>query len=107
MSFSVAIPARDEGIILFGDSTDLTAYLAARRKVRVYIRVRSPRADRCDSRGKITSPQLLRDRGPCYDVGRRDRPRHGSVLRARRRQTRRIRICRRLAQKDNDAAVHA
>jgi hypothetical protein len=41
------------------------------------------------------------------DVGRSDRPRHAPLLRAGRRQTRRIRIGRCLTQKDDDAAVHA
>jgi hypothetical protein len=93
--------------LLFGDRADLTAYLPARRSGRVDVRVGRARPDSGDHRSKVPRHELL---GGCRsgdDIGRRDRPRHGALLRARRRKTCRIRIGRRLAQEDDDTAVHA
>src|SRR5712671_3825890 len=103
----VRCPARDPDIRLFGDGANLTADLPARRDSRVHVRVGSARLDGREHRGKVLRRQLLGGRRAGDDVGRRDRPRHGPLLRAMRRQPRRIRIGARLAQKDDDAAVHA
>ena len=73
----------------------------------MYVRVRSAGADGGDDRGKVISIELLACCGSGYDVCRRDRSRHDPLLRALRSKARRIRICRRLAKKDDDAAVHA
>src|SRR5262245_33900223 len=72
---------------LFGDCADLATYLAARRDLRVHIRVRSPGTDGSDHCGKITSLELLRWLRPGDDVGRRDHSRHGALLRALRSKT--------------------
>ena len=91
---------------LFADGAYLAAYLAARREVRVYIRVGSARADSGDDRGKVTSRELLRCLRPGYDVCGCDHPSHGPLLRALRSKTSRILISVRLAQKDDHAAAY-
>jgi hypothetical protein len=92
---------------LFADGAYLAAYLAARREDRVYVRVGSAGANGGDDRGKVTSRELLRCLRPSYDVCGRDPASHGALLRALRRKAGRIRICRRLAQKDDDATGYA
>src|SRR5262245_41050668 len=109
-AFSIRLWSRSPGLqprTSFGDCPDLAAYLAARRDLRVHVRVPSPGTDGSDDRGKITSCELLRCLRPSDDVGRRDHSRHGALLRALRSKTRRIRTSRRLAQKDDDAAGYA
>src|SRR5258707_6921651 len=88
---------------LFADGAYLAAYLAARREDRVYVRVGSAGANGGDDRGKVASRELLACRSSGDDVCRRDPPSHGSLLRALRRKAGRIRICRRLAPKDDEA----
>src|SRR5262249_53996457 len=105
--FPIRLQSRSLGAqpsTLLGGCAYLAAYLAARRELRVHVRVRSPGTDGSDDRGKITSLELLACRGSGDDVRRRDHSRHGALLRALRSKTRRIRTSRRLAQKNNDAA---
>ena len=92
---------------LFADGAYLAAYLAARREDRVYVRIGSAGANGGDDRGKVTSIELLRCLRPGYDICGRDPASHGALLRALRRKAGRIRICRRLAQKDDDATGYA
>src|SRR5215510_12834739 len=85
----------------------LAAYLAARRDLRVHVRVRSPGADGGYDRGKVTLIKLLAGRRSGDDVCGRDHPFHAAFLRALRGKAGRIGITGRLTQKDDDAAVHA
>ena len=105
-AFSDLLPtcdARRATKTLFADGAYLAAYLTARREDRVYVRVGSAGANGGDDRGKVTSIELLRWDRPGYDVCGRDPASHSALLRALRRKAGRIRICRRLAQKDDDA----
>ena len=92
---------------LFGDGSDLPAYLPTRRGSRVDVRVGRASPDGGNHGCKVPRRQLLAARRSGDNVGRRDRSRDAPLLRALRRKTGRIRIGRRLAQKDDDAAVHA
>src|SRR5919108_377910 len=87
-----------------GDDPDLAAYFPARRHVRVYIRIGSTGTDGGDDRGKVTSRELLGWLRPGYHVCGSDRSFHCALLRACRGKAGRIRICCRLAQKDDDTA---
>src|SRR5262249_9485060 len=89
------------------DGAYLAAYLATRRDLCVHVRVRSPGADGGDDRGKVTLIKLLAGRRSGDDVCRCDRAAYAALLRALRSEARRIRICRGLTQKDDDAAIHA
>src|SRR5207253_4246549 len=92
---------------LFGDDAYLAAYLAPRREARVYVRVGSAGTDGSDDCGKVTNRELLGCRRSGYDVCGRDLPSHDPLLKALRGKAGGIRICRRLAQKDDDAAGYA
>ena len=67
-------PARDEGTIC--DDSNLPAYLASRRRVRMYVHIGDARPDGGDGPGKIASVELLAWNRADYDVCSSDSPSH-------------------------------
>ena len=66
---------------LFGNDANLAADLPARRGRRVDVRVGRPPPDGGDHRGQVSRRELLGGHRAGDDVGHRNRPTHGPLLR--------------------------